>query len=123
MKKENRIKRNEEIAEIIQSKLRIYSDNFTIYYRFNSDNYRVAISVSKKYGNAVERNYAKRIVREAIHKTINKYGNMDAIFVVKKDLRAINFEQIVKEVDDCLKKIHNKLKNQMIEEDKWEIQN
>ena len=53
MKKENRIKKNEEIAKIVLGKQKVKSDYFFIYYQKNENITRVAVSVSKKIGNSV----------------------------------------------------------------------
>ena len=73
MKKENRIKKNEEIAKIVLSKQKVKSDYFFIYYQKNENITRVAVSVSKKIGNSVKRNHDKRIIRELVRPNINKF--------------------------------------------------
>ena len=86
MKKENRIKKNEEIAKIVLSKQKVKSDYFFIYYQKNENITRVAVSVSKKIGNSVKRNHAKRIIRELVRPNINKFKPANLVVVVKKDL-------------------------------------
>ena len=93
MKKENRIKKNEEIAKIVLSKQKVKSDYFFIYYQKNENITRVAVSVSKKIGNSVKRNHAKRIIRELVRPNINKIKPANLVVVVKKDLFGVNFEK------------------------------
>ena len=77
MKKENRIKKNHEIASIVNQRKKVASKNFVFYYQTNQENkLRVAFSVSKKYGLAVDRNKAKRISRNLLRKYINIYNNL-----------------------------------------------
>lgn len=111
MKKENRIKKNEEIAKIVLKKQKIKSDSFFIYYQKSNTITRVAISVSKKYGNAVKRNHAKRVVRELIRPEISKIVNcVDLVIVVKNDFIEKTFIDLQKEMIQCLIKIENRLK-------------
>ena len=102
MKKENRIKKNDEIAKIVLSKQKVKSDYFFIYYQKGNTSTRVAVSVSKKIGNSVQRNHAKRIIRELVRPNLNKISPMNIIVVVKKDLKNIDFKELTSEMFRCL---------------------
>ena len=109
MKKENRIKKNEEIAKIVLGKQKVKSDYFFIYYQKNENITRVAVSVSKKIGNSVKRNHAKRIIRELVRANINKFKPANLVVVVKKDLFGVNFEKLTNEMFRCFELIEKKL--------------
>lgn len=109
MKKENRIKKNDEIAKIVLSKQKVKSDYFFIYYQKGKNITRVAVSVSKKIGNSVKRNHAKRIIRELIRPHINTISPVNIVIVVKKDLYNVSFEQLTSETSRCLTIINNKV--------------
>ncbi len=111
MKKENRIKKNEEIAEIVLSKQKVRSESFFIYYQKATTIFQVAISVSKKIGNSVKRNHAKRIIRELIRPNIKNIMPMRIVVVVKKDLSNINFSNLQQEMNLSLLKIEKRLNN------------
>ncbi len=111
MKKENRIKKNEEIAKIVLNKQKVKSDYFFIYYQKNDESTRVAISVSKKIGNSVQRNHAKRIIRELIRPNLYEFKPSNLVVVVKKDLKNVNFDELKNEMFRCLKIIENRLYN------------
>ncbi len=111
MKKENRIKKNEEIAKIVLNKQKIKSEFFFIYYQKSDTIFKAAISVSKKLGNSVKRNHAKRIIRELIRPNIKLVMPMKIVVVVKKDLFGIDFSELQKEMNLCLLKIEKKLNN------------
>ena len=65
MKKEFRVKRNEDFSKIIARKKSFANSCFIIYKDENQMGHgRVGISVSKKLGNAVTRNRVKRLLRE-----------------------------------------------------------
>ena len=72
-----------------------------IYYQKNENITRVAVSVSKKIGNSVKRNHAKRIIRELVRPNINKFKPANLVVVVKKDLFGVNFEKLTNEKFRC----------------------
>ena len=109
MKKENRIKKNEEIAKIVLSKQKVKSDYFFIYYQKNENITRVAVSVSKKIGNSVKRNHAKRIIRELVRPNLNKFNPVNLVVVVKKDLKDVDFFKLTEEMFRCLELINKRL--------------
>lgn len=109
MKKEYRIKKNEEIAKIVLNKQKVKSDYFFIYYKKSDTITRVAISVSKKIGNSVKRNHAKRIIREIVRPNLNLFSPVDLVIVVKKDLNDVDFKKITNDMFHCLSIIEKRL--------------
>ena len=86
MKKENRIKKNEEFSRIIAKKHTVGNAVFLVYFDKKAlDHARVGISVSKKMGNAVVRNKIKRQLRMMFIESFD-YENCpyDLIVIVKK---------------------------------------
>ncbi|MBD3223233.1 MAG: ribonuclease P protein component [Caldithrix sp.] len=66
---------------------------------------KIAILLSKKVGNAVHRNYVKRIFKEYIRKhpaTFKKYGRAVLIYNFKG---SVNFHAMEKELNGKLKRI------------------
>ena len=111
MKKSDRIKKNEEIAKIVSLRKRVISNFFIIYYQPASTSLRTAISVSKKYGNSVERNHAKRVVRELITPNINKY-NFNIVVVIRLDFKKANYKELENSMNYLLNKINYNLYKQ-----------
>ena len=103
MKKKYRIKSNNEIQSLMKKKQTVGNSYFVIYYSKNHENinFRFAISVSKKYGNAVERNLMKRRLREIIRLSEIKQ-NFDFFVVVKLKAKKLNFEDIKKNIKNLL---------------------
>jgi len=108
MKKEYRIKKNEEIDLIFKQKRSVGNANLVIYYQVNSQkNFRFAISIGKKYGKAVQRNQAKRQIRSIIQQ--NKLlisQDINFVIVVKPPLRALDFQLKQQNLINLLIKAH-----------------
>jgi ribonuclease P protein component len=106
MKKAYRIRKNEEFASIISKKHYRSSACFVMYYeQKKQDNARVGISVSKKLGNAVERNRIKRQVREMIRAIID-FENcpLDLIIIVRKPYLEKDFMANKNDLEILIKK-------------------
>ena len=95
MKKEYRIKKSDEIQKLIQKRNTVGNKYFVIYFNKNHEvnNFRYALSVPKKYGNAVKRNLMKRRLREIIK--VNSFNSdYDFFIVVKPIANNLEFNQI-----------------------------
>ncbi|HPJ23401.1 MAG TPA: ribonuclease P protein component [Bacillota bacterium] len=101
MKKEYRIKKNIEIQQLMQKKTTVGNSHFILYYQKNHENknFRYALSVPKKYGNAVERNLMKRRLREII-KMNHFLSDAEFFIVVKQKANILNFSEIKKLVEN-----------------------
>lgn len=73
---------------------------------------RVGYTVSKKVGNAVVRNKAKRRLREVFVKLANDYAKIhyDYIIIAKKEISGADFSKIASDLKFCLKRINNQSK-------------
>lgn len=107
MKKINIIKRKDEINEIIKNKKQIKNKYYYIYYKENNyDKYRFCICVSKKLGNAVNRNKIKRQVKDIIDKSNLVFKrNVDYVIIISKEINNINFEERKKYLIELISKI------------------
>ena len=107
MKKEFRIKKNEEFSEII-SKNNCFSNSLYKVFCSNAkeDHSRVGISVSKKIGNAVVRNKVKRQIRMML---IECYDFLDSkydlVIIVKYNYLNKGYTECKKELELLLKKV------------------
>ncbi len=100
------IKKNTDIERIIKKKQKVGNNNFVIYKEINGTNdFKFAISIGKKYGNAVMRNKMKRRVREIIRNNFKNFQNYNLIIVIKKDSNNLDFYEIEKEINYLLEKI------------------
>lgn len=106
MKKLYRIRKNEEFTRIIGEKHSIASANFVLYYsKTKQENCRVGISVSKKLGDAVDRNRIKRQVREMIRSIIDfDNTNKDFIVIVRQPYLKNDYQTNLLDLEKIVKK-------------------
>ncbi len=97
MKKQYRVKKNDEFQYIFKHGDSFANRQLVIYYLEKKDqrHFRVGISVGKKLGNAVMRNQIKRYIREAFrHFEPNIKPNYDVIVIARKPTTTMSGEEI-----------------------------
>ena len=97
MKKEYRIKKTSEIDAIFKNRKSRNNQYYGIHQKRNENNehFRFALSIGKKYGNAVERNLAKRRIRAVVlecSKSFNKKS--DFVIVIKPASNQLKFQEL-----------------------------
>lgn len=110
MKKEFRIKKNEDFQSIIKNRQSVVNQKFVVYYRKNEEHLRVGISVSKKLGNAVVRNKIKRQVRMMVQEVFDKEKKMDYIIIVRNKYLSNSYEINKKNLEYLYNKINRREK-------------
>ena len=102
MKKEYRVKKNEEIKEILDEKHYYSNKYFTVYKKHNlkTTHFRYAISIGKKLGHAVMRNRIKRQIVSIIdNSNIDNTLPEDIFIIVRPTILSINYEEMRKELN------------------------
>lgn len=108
MKKKFRLKKNHEIAAIVSKRQKVAVEHYTMYYQKRNDGVKIAISASKKYGNAVERNYAKRHVREIMRPLLKTLPSYSLVIVIKDTSKNVSFEIKKKSLEKLIEKMIRK---------------
>ncbi|MBU0997523.1 MAG: ribonuclease P protein component [Firmicutes bacterium] len=95
MEKAYRVKKSAEIEFIMKNKSSVGDGSFVIYKLVKKDetHFRFAISVPKKYGNAVERNLMKRRIREIVRSN-HFLDGLDFFIIVKPKAKELNFQEV-----------------------------
>ncbi len=106
------INKNREFARIYKKGTCIVHKDIVVYYKkTNYNKIRVGITASKKVGNAVQRNRARRIIRVGSIKALeNCSGSYDFVFVARKKTVCLKSTDIEKSLQFLLLKeeiIHN----------------
>ncbi|RDI40872.1 ribonuclease P protein component [Falsibacillus pallidus] len=99
MKKEYRIKKNDEFQKVFKRGKSTANRQFVVYVlkKEEQEHFRIGLSVSKKIGNAVKRNEIKRYVRQfflEVKDEIQK-GN-DYIIIARKPAAEMDFHEVKK---------------------------
>lgn len=109
MKKQYRVKKNQEIEAILANKKSYYNPYFSVYKMNNpkTSHFRYAISVGKKIGKAYERNYLKRKIRAALQAlNIPLDNNVDIFIIARAKSKDLEFNELVKQLEFLLIKLH-----------------
>jgi len=107
MKKEYRIKKSSEIDAIFKHRKSKNNQWYGLYQKQNENNihFRFALSIGKKYGNAVERNLAKRRLRMIVSEIApDLKKNIDFIVVVKPTSKVLDFQEMKQNMMELIKK-------------------
>jgi len=108
-----KIKKSHEFSSVFKTGKYLKLSSLVVQYKrksFKDANYssRYGIVVSKKVGNAVQRNFIKRRIRALLNNINFSYEkkSVDYVFVARKNLIKIKFSDLHIELCDALKKIN-----------------
>ncbi len=114
MKKINIVKKNDEFKKIINQQKCVKNKYLLIHYDYNNlSHFRFGISISKKIGNAVTRNYYKRIIRNICDNYKKLYSkNIDYIIIIRKACTEASYQEIKEAFLYLIKKIEKECENE-----------
>ncbi|MCD8372089.1 MAG: ribonuclease P protein component [Clostridia bacterium] len=78
-----KVKKNADFQRIFKKGKRVYSSAVTVIY-YPSDQLKMGIAISKKYGKAVRRNRIKRLLRQAFYNTCAELNRPCVIILMPK---------------------------------------
>ncbi len=107
MKKEYRIKKSKEIETILRKKRSSGNKHYIIYVTQNheTNHFRLAMSVSKKIGNAVVRNRLKRQIKNIVQQNTSHLKNYNIFIIARADCKDISHKERVDSITRLLKKL------------------
>lgn len=105
MKKNYRIKKSDDIEQIIKNKKSVGNKNYIIYI-MNSEakHFRLATSVSKKIGNAVIRNRQKRLIKTVFNKYKENLLAFDIFVIARGNSTTLTLNEVEENLVYLLKK-------------------
>lgn len=114
MNRKYSLKQNEEIAKLVhysKSKQQSVGNKFYAIYFQKTDikTPKIAFSISKKYGKAVQRNYEKRVTREIVRIKLSSFEYLKAIIVIKVAVQELNFQEKAQQLSYLIGKIRKNL--------------
>lgn len=93
MNKKYVLKKQHNILTLLSKKQTVGTKSYIIYYKTNSNDTKIAISASKKVGNAVVRNYEKRVCREIVSQMVSKVSDIHMLIVIKPEAVNLLFNE------------------------------
>ena len=107
MPKKARLLKRAQFLKLSKQGKKVYRDSFLALVSVSkAHNNRIGITVSKKVGNAIERNRIKRIIREYFrHNKENISGPKDINIIARKGLTSLANRQIFEKLDKLFAKI------------------
>lgn len=106
LKKEFRINRAQDYNDIFKNGKKYIGKHIIVFMKGNNlNNNRFGIVTSKKIGNAVIRNRAKRRIRAVIQQESNKLNNSyDIVIIGRVNIKNVSFEAIKQDFLYIMKK-------------------
>jgi ribonuclease P protein component len=100
LRRADRLKKRYEFRQVQLTGRRIHTPHFLIVVQSNSlENTRLGITVTKKVGNAVQRNRIKRVVREVFRRNRHLFPpSHDVVFIAKRHTDAIGYDSLLNEL-------------------------
>ena len=102
--KDERIRKRQDYLRIYQQGVRKTSTRFTIITcRSRTGVRRLGMTVSKKAGNAVQRNRIKRLLREFFRLNKSRLpASQDIVIIAKREILPLTYRDVCTELESCL---------------------
>lgn len=106
MKKQHRLQKNEDFQQVFRLGSSAANRQFVIYQlqKEGQTTVRIGLSVSKKLGNAVQRNLTKRLMKEVLRETAEELKqDRDVVIIARKPVTSMELGEIQKSLRHVLK--------------------
>lgn len=107
LSKNYRMKKNSQFDYIFKNGKTLKSGKLLMFYsKSKSKTPKIGVVVSKKIGKSVTRNHVKRLIRESIHKNINKLNSkLNYIIVARQGIESLSYNEINSTILNLITKI------------------
>ena len=113
IKREHKLTTKKDFESVFQKGEKSYSESFLVIISKRKDIYpgfklpRFGFIASKKIGNAVKRNMAKRLLNEAVRLELDKLKpNFEAILIANKNTPGYSMKKVLKDFQTIAKKLN-----------------
>lgn len=107
MNRKYSLKSNHEIEKLVRAKKSVGNKYYAIYYRHKDEEIpKIAISPTKRFKNAVERNYEKKVIKEILRENLPKLKHLMLLIVIKTPVRDLDFQEKKNQIKYLLKRIY-----------------
>ncbi len=104
MKKKYRIKDSSRIQSVLNARRKKADAFFSVYVSENTNgHFRYALSVGKKFGNAVKRNRIKRQIRMVLNDRVDHDASKDVFVIIRPAASKLTFADIDNKLMKLLK--------------------
>ncbi|MBM4271541.1 MAG: ribonuclease P protein component [Deltaproteobacteria bacterium] len=102
--KHERIRKRNDYLTVYQQGARSNSQHFTVIaYKNQVGISRLGVTVSKKVGDAVQRNRIKRLLREFFRLNKSRFSTpQDIVIIAKKDASSLTYQAVCRELEGLL---------------------
>lgn len=115
MNRKYSLKKNHDIDKLVKMRRSVGNRYYAIYYMITSDICpKIAISPSRQFRTAVERNREKRVLREIIRAKLETLSHLRMLIVVKTASQPLSFVQKDEQITRLLQKIDEQKSTQEI---------
>lgn len=112
MNRKYSLKRPKDIDRVFHLRNSVGTKYYTVYFAPSSQaSPRIAISISKRCGNAPLRNYEKRVLRELLRPHLMKMKNGDYLFIIKQQATTIPYQAKQEQIDYLTQKLMKNKEN------------
>lgn len=120
MQKEHRLAKREDFNKVYRQGKSVANHQFVLYYKKRQAKpeeeipFRLGVSVSKKLGNAVVRNYLRRVMKEIVRLHADHVtAGVDIILIARKPVAGMGYAEIEKSLLHVMRRAGLYDKNQV----------